>query len=124
LKRQDTILIAAIVAIALAALIIPDAAHRGGAGSKGKAVIYVGDTIYKEIPLGQEQVINVEQATGRFNEVVITEDGVYVRSASCDNHDCVKQGAVTLENYKTNALNNWIVCLPNQVAIELIVEEE
>lgn len=124
MKKRDILLIAAIVCIAAASLLVTGALRGGNADSKAKVVIYVGDTIYKEVPLGQEQVINVDQGNGHFNEVVLTKDGVYIRSASCDNQDCVKLGEVTLENYKTNLLYNWIVCLPNQVSVELVVEEE
>lgn len=46
-----------------------------------------------------------------------------MHSASCKNQDCVHQGDVTLDNYNNRVLNNWIICLPNQVTIELVAED-
>lgn len=33
------------------------------------------------------------------------------------------QGEVTLDNYEDRVLMNWIVCLPNQVTLELVVDD-
>ena len=53
------------------------------------------------------------------NTVHLTPEGVYMASSTCDNQDCVEQGLVTLENMDTRVLRNLIVCLPNEVGIEL-----
>ena len=62
------------------------------------------------------------------NIIAFTPDSVYMKESTCENQDCVMQGEVTPENYKTRALNAFIVCLPNEVSIELIpahlVQEE
>jgi len=44
--------------------------------------------------------------------------------SSCDNQDCIYQGTVTLENKKERVLQNMILCLPNEVILELLTEEE
>ena len=58
------------------------------------------------------------------NIIHLTPDGVYMESSTCENQDCIRQGRVTLENKDTRVLANMIICLPNQVAIELYTPEE
>ena len=47
-----------------------------------------------------------------------------MKSSPCDNQDCVKQGEVTLANKDERILSNMIICLPNQVVLELYTPEE
>lgn len=65
-----------------------------------------------------------QDGTEIFNVVNLSPEGVFVESASCDNQDCVEQGLVTLENKETRVLRNLIVCLPNEVSVELYSAEE
>ncbi|MBR2824629.1 MAG: NusG domain II-containing protein [Clostridia bacterium] len=58
------------------------------------------------------------------NVIHLTPEGVYMESANCENHDCVDEGTVTLENRKDRILGNMIVCLPHQVTLELYTPEE
>ncbi len=61
--------------------------------------VIVDDKEYQEICI--EQV-----------DIVIEKDGVFVRSSSCKDHICVNQK-------KINRAGQSIVCLPNQVSIQL-----
>ena len=63
---------------------------------------------------------------GRQTENVLhlTPEGVYMESATCDNHDCIGQGTVTLQNRQDRILSNMIICLPNQVTVQLFSPEE
>ena len=54
----------------------------------------------------------------------LTPDGVYMEDSTCANHDCVNQGTVTLENRNDRILGNMIICLPNQVTLQLYTPEE
>lgn len=58
------------------------------------------------------------------NLIHLTPDGVYMEDATCENHDCVDQGAVTLQNRDERILGNMIICLPNQVVLQLYTPEE
>ena len=58
------------------------------------------------------------------NVLRLTPEGVYMESATCENHDCIEQGIVTLENRQTRPLMNYILCLPNQVSVALYTPEE
>ena len=69
-----------------------------------------------------EQVL--PDGTPAENVVHVTADGVWMEDSTCDNHDCVNQGEVTLENRKDRILGNFIICLPNQVTLQLMTPEE
>ena len=62
--------------------------------------------------------------TEAVNLIHLTPDGVYMEDSTCSNHDCVKQGTVTLENRKDRILSNMIICLPNQVTLALYTPDE
>ena len=58
------------------------------------------------------------------NVIHLMPDGVYMEDSTCDNHDCVDQGTVTLDNRDERILGNMIICLPNQVFLQLFTPEE
>lgn len=58
------------------------------------------------------------------NVIHLTPEGVYMEDSTCENHDCVGQGTVTLENRHERVLSNMIICLPNLVYLELYTPEE
>ena len=58
------------------------------------------------------------------NVIHVTPEGVYMEDSTCENHDCINQGEVTLDNRKDRILGNMIICLPNQVYLELHTPEE
>jgi len=58
------------------------------------------------------------------NIVALTPQGAFMQSSTCDNQDCVHQGVVTLENKSQRVLQNMILCLPNEVVIELYSAQE
>ena len=76
-----------------------------------------GDVVY---PLRQ-----VIPGVGETENLIhLTPEGVYIEEATCENHDCVQQGIVTLANRSERVLGNMIICLPNQVFLELFTPEE
>ncbi|MBQ7488717.1 MAG: NusG domain II-containing protein [Clostridia bacterium] len=88
---------------------------------KGHVVIMVGGRQYGDpIPMDRDKIITIRQSDEKINRVHITRDSVYMESSTCENQDCVGEGEVTLENYKTRILSTFIVCLPNAVTVEMI----
>ena len=69
-----------------------------------------------------EQVL--PDGTPAENVIHVTAEGVWMEDSTCDNHDCVDQGEVTLDNRKDRVLGNMIICLPNQVTLQLMTPEE
>ena len=91
---------------------------------KGYVVITVGNRQYGDpIPMDRDKVITVRQSDGKENKVHITPEKVYMEYSTCENQDCVGQGEITLENYKTRILSTFVICLPNAVTIEMVPVE-
>ncbi len=91
-------------------------------------VITSTQTGWLPLPESGEQTFPLKQLTESGDEIEnvihLTPNGVYMESATCENQDCVHQGEVTLENKAGRALENMIICLPNQVCLELYSIEE
>jgi len=87
--------------------------------------IQVGDVIWPLIPLTDGGEYTISQSdTGAKNVVQTTASGAVMHFSTCDNQNCVQQGEVTLTNRELRAMGNLIVCLPNQVVLELLEPEE
>lgn len=118
MKNRDFQLIIILLVLASAGLIIGRLIGTGQA-PVNQAVIYVRDTEYQRVDLDHPQLLVVEQGNQR-NEIQVTENSVYMHDSTCENQDCVLQGEVTLDNITQRPLGAWIICLPNQVSIELL----
>ena len=86
--------------------------------------VQVGNSVYEPLALTQERELVIDQPDGKQNVVKITPDSVAMLSSSCDNQDCLHQGTVTLDNRDDRALMDMIICLPNQVMLQLLDREE
>lgn len=86
-------------------------------------VVSVGGAIYEPLPLLGEGAFTLKQDENTTNTVHVTRDSVWMEHSTCDNQDCVEQGTVTLDNMETRVLYNMIVCLPNEVVLELHTPE-
>ncbi|MDL2318807.1 NusG domain II-containing protein [Eubacteriales bacterium OttesenSCG-928-A19] len=80
---------------------------------------------YEPIPLDQEADLTLrKKETGDENVIHITPESVGMASSTCDNQDCVEQGTITLQNRHTRILQNMIICLPNEVILEMVTADE
>ena len=86
-------------------------------------VMTVAGQMYEPIKLEEEGRYNIRRGEME-NVVAVTKDSITMHSSSCDNQDCVMQGTVSLENRADRVLQNMILCLPNEVVLELYTEEE
>ena len=86
-------------------------------------VVSVRGIVYEPLPLAGEGSFTLRQNETTTNTVHVTPDSVRMEHSSCDNQDCVEQGTVTLDNIKTRVLSNMIICLPNEVVLELHTPE-
>ena len=71
--------------------------------------------------VGEEGDVTVDQGDGKVNVIHMTEKGFYMASSTCDNQLCVHQGEVTVDNYQQRILGASVLCLPNNVDLELVV---
>ena len=91
---------------------------------RGYVVITVGNRQYGDpIPMDRDKVITIRQSDGKENKVRITPEKVYMEHSTCENQDCVGQGEITLDNYRTRILSTYVICLPNAVTIEMVPVE-
>lgn len=86
-------------------------------------VVTVGDKTYQPIPLTEEGYYRLRHGDC-INIVHVTPTSIDMHEANCDNQDCVEQGEVTLENKGERILGNMIICLPNQVTLQLYSRDE
>lgn len=86
--------------------------------------VQVGDQVWEPIALRDGDEYTITQPDGKTNVVHATATGAVMHSSTCDNQSCVQQGEVTLENRDTRVLSNMIICLPNQVILEVLTPEE
>lgn len=92
---------------------------------KGYVVITVAGRQYGDpIAMDRDKIITIRQDGGKINKVHITPESVCMESSTCANQDCVGQGEVTLENYQKRVLSTYVICLPNDVSIEMVPVEE
>ena len=91
---------------------------------RGYVVLTVGGRQYGDpIPMDRDKIITLRQEDGKINKVHITPEKVYMESSSCENQDCVGQGEVHIDTYMDRILSTYIICLPNNVQIEMVPAE-
>ncbi len=122
-KRKDVMIIALAVCLALAAFGI-SALQSAGKRASNVVHIYVDGKLARTATVGSPQEIVLSQENGEENVIAITENGAYMLSSTCKNQLCVDQGEITKENYGKRALGNHIICLPNRVTVELVLEQD
>ena len=92
--------------------------------AKAYLLVSVQGGVYEPIPLTEEGSYTVKQGEEMANVIHVTPDSIWMESSTCDNQDCVLQGTVSLANRADRVLQNMILCLPNEVVLELYTEEE
>lgn len=133
MKKKDLMVIA--IGLFAAALLCGAAAWlmpRRQADVSGSAIGYVyiqagNEGRWYELPQTQQELTvrrTLADGSQAVNTIVITPEGVHMAASTCLNQDCVEQGEVTLSNKADRVLRNLIVCLPNEVSIELYAAEE
>ena len=117
MKKKDILLIVGVLVLALAAF----AASRllSPASSGAMVTVYIGGEQYMQVAASDYQTITVDQGDGKVNVIVIDESGVRMESSTCKNQICVHHGNIDPDNADKLLLDNWIVCLPNGVTVEV-----
>ena len=91
---------------------------------RGYVLLTVGGRQYGDpIPMDRDKIITLRQEGDKINKVHITPEKVYMESSTCDNQDCVQQGEVHVDTYKDRILGTYVICLPNNVSIEMVPVE-
>ncbi len=122
MKKRDIIIIA--VVLVVAAVGMAAVSLLAPKGEPVYAYIYVGDRLYETDPLDEDKLIEIDQGDGTVNHVEIKNGVVRMVDSTCPDKQCVYQGEMSEDNYEERPMRNWIVCLPNQVSIELSLQDE
>ena len=99
----------------------PEKATEKATEAEAYMYIIVNGRISGIYAVGEEGDVTVDQGNGKVNVIHMTENGFYMASSTCDNQLCVHQGEVTIDNYQQRILGASVLCLPNNVDLELIV---
>lgn len=121
-KKKDWLILGGVLVLAALAflatrLLLP-------AGSGADVTIYLHGEVYKQVSADDYQTITIDQGDGKVNVIVIDESGVRMDSSTCKNQLCVRQGTIDPHNRDGAEFGNWIICMPNGVAIEITGGEE
>ena len=86
-------------------------------------IIAVDGKEYARVALSKPQTVTVTQEDGCVNVVEVSDHGAVMLSSTCDNQLCVKMGEVTVDNWAFRPNQQFIICLPNRVSVELAVTQ-
>ena len=104
------IIIGVIVAVSLAGLFFVRSQQETGAHVE----IYQDGTLLDTFSLEEDRTVTYESPNGGTNTIVIEDGKVRMSEASCPDQVCVRHGP-------TDQTADPIVCLPNQLVVEVVV---
>lgn len=109
----NAVVVSLIILAGAASIFLADGLGEGEAdGSRLEAVVHDADGVVHELRLDVDATLKVETARG-VNVVAVEAGEVRVVEASCENQDCVRQGALSAPGHQ-------IICLPHQLWIEVV----
>lgn len=89
-------------------------------------IVWMGD-YFQPIPLIEKydgQLLRVARTEADYNVVEIGVNRFDMHEATCPDQVCLTEGEVTLENRNSRLLGSYIICMPNNVVLELKTPEE
>lgn len=110
-KKNDLLLIGAILVLALAAY-IGMSFFQGANTYNAEAVVLIDGEEYGRFPLVVELEKRIELPDGSYNVLQIKDGKADVTEASCPDGICVSHKAVSKQNQS-------ITCLPNKLVVEI-----
>ena len=123
MDKKNWLVIAAIILAAALLLGMSILSRPKQAVEENTVIITVDGKEYARIPLSRPQTVTVAQENGCVNVVEVSDHGAVMHSSTCDNQLCVNMGEVTVDNWEFRPNQQFIICLPNRVSIELAVTE-
>ena len=120
-KSLLVILIVLLAAIALLAGVL--LARPMTAVEEDMVIITVDGKEYARVPLSKPRTVTVSQENGSVNVIEVSDHGAVMAHSTCGNQLCVQMGEVTVDNWQFRPNQQFIICLPNRVSVELAVTE-
>lgn len=118
--RKNLIILGAVVVAAVCLILLTP--NLGIQTGQDEVIVTVAGSEYARIPLSQPQILSVTQENGAVNVIEVTQDGMVMLSSTCENQLCVRMGEVNRDHWETRPERQFIICLPNRVAVELAVK--
>lgn len=123
MDKKNWLVIAIVAAVAVLLLAVSLLNRPMQAVEEDMVIITVDGKEYARVPLSKPQTVTVAQENGCVNVVEVSDHGAVMQSSTCDNQLCVHMGEVTVDNWEFRPNQQFIICLPNRVSIELAVTE-
>ena len=123
MDKKNLLVIGGILLLAAVLLAVTLLARPMTAVQEDTVIITIDGEEYARVPLSRPQTVTVAQENGCVNVVEISDHGAVMRSSTCDNQLCVQMGEVTVDNWEFRPNQQFIICLPNRVSVELAVTE-
>ena len=123
MNRKNWLVIVLIVLAAAVLLAVTLVSRPMTAVEEDMVIISVDGKEYARVPLSRPQTVTVAQENGCVNVVEVSDHGAVMHSSTCDNQLCVQMGEVTVDNWEFRPNQQFIICLPNRVSVELAVTE-
>ena len=111
MKKNDVILIVVLLMTAFAAF-VSISLYSKLSTREAEAVVYVKGEEQGRYPLSQDTVVELSLENGSYNILQIREGKADITEASCPDKICVKHRPV-------RGKGENLVCLPNQVVVEI-----
>ena len=123
MKKRDVLLL--LIVVIVAALLLGGTMLLGrDKTATGQMNVYVDGTLRYTVELVAGKDFEVRQEDGSVNVIRMTENGFYMLSSTCHNQLCIGQGEANAENWNRRSLGTHVICLPNRVDVELVLEGE
>lgn len=123
MDKKNWLVIAIVAALAVLLLAVSLFSRPMQAVEEDMVIITVDGKEYARVPLSKPQTVTVKQDNGCVNVVEVSDHGAVMASSTCDNQLCVNMGEVTVDNWEFRPNQQFIICLPNRVSIELAVTQ-
>ena len=123
MNKKNILVIGGILLIATVLLVLTLVSRPMTAVDEDMVIITVDGKEYARVPLSKPQTVTVQQKDGSVNVVEISDHGAVMLSSTCDNQLCIEMGEVTVDNWEFRPNQQFIICLPNRVGVELAVTQ-
>lgn len=123
MDKKNLLVIGIIVLLTAVLLTVAILTRPMTAVEEDMVIITIGGKEYARVPLSKPQTVTVAQDNGCVNVVEVSDHGAVMVSSTCDNQLCVEMGEVTVDNWEFRPNQQFIICLPNRVSVELAVTE-
>ena len=117
MKKNDVILIAALLVVALLTAGGMRIWQMNNTKNSANVVVTIDGEVYGTYPLSEDRTERIELPDGSYNILVISDGYADVTEASCPDQICVKHNHI---RYSKES----IVCLPNKVVVTVEGGEE